>query len=81
VITDTGSGTVEAVEDGVTGLVVPPSDPVALRAALLRILGDEDERRSMGSAGRERAVARHSLAIQAQEMRELYERVLDSASG
>jgi rhamnosyl/mannosyltransferase len=78
VITDTGSGTVEAVEDGVTGLVVPPGDPGALRDGLVRILGDDDRRRSMGAAARERAVARHSLADRAAEIRALYERVLES---
>lgn len=80
VVTDTGSGTVEAVEDGVTGLVVPASDPVALREAVLRILGDDEQRRAMGAAGRERAVARHSLADRAREMRDLYERVLGSGA-
>ena len=39
-------GLVDAVEDGVTGLLVPPRDPAALRAALERLLGDARCRRS-----------------------------------
>jgi glycosyltransferase involved in cell wall biosynthesis len=79
VVTDTGSGTVEAVEDGVTGTVVPPADPAALVEAIRRLLGDDPRRRAMGSAARGRAVARHSLADRASELSELYRRVVATA--
>ena len=49
-------GLVDAVEDGVTGLLVPPRDAAALRAALERLLGDPELRRSLGAAARERVV-------------------------
>jgi glycosyltransferase involved in cell wall biosynthesis len=45
----------DLVVDGETGLVVPTRDPVALRAALDRLLGDPGLRRRLGSGGRERA--------------------------
>lgn len=80
VVTDTGSGTVEAVEDGVTGIVVPPADPGALADAIRTLLGDSERRRAMGAAARTRAVARHSLADRAREMRDLYRRVLEARS-
>ena len=48
-------GLLDAVEDGVTGLLVPPRDPQALRAALERLLGDPDLRTRLGAAARERA--------------------------
>jgi glycosyltransferase involved in cell wall biosynthesis len=38
-----------------TGLVVPPRDPVALRAALDRLLADRGLRRRLGEAARDRA--------------------------
>ena len=47
----------DLVVDGKTGLLVPPGDPSALRAALERLLGDRELRRRMGDAGRERARA------------------------
>jgi glycosyltransferase involved in cell wall biosynthesis len=47
-------GLADAVEDGVTGLLVPPRDPVALRAALERLLGNRDLRARLGAAARER---------------------------
>jgi glycosyltransferase involved in cell wall biosynthesis len=44
----------EVVVDGETGLLVPPGDVAALRAALERLLGDADLRRRLGAAARER---------------------------
>jgi glycogen(starch) synthase len=40
------------VEDGVTGLLVPPGDPRALREAIERLLADPDLRRRFGEAAR-----------------------------
>jgi len=49
-------GAAEAVEDEVTGLVVAkPHDPGAVAHAIRRLLSDEDRRRRMGVAARERA--------------------------
>jgi glycosyltransferase involved in cell wall biosynthesis len=48
-------GLPEAVVDGETGLLVPGGDVGALRAALERLLGDEELRRRLGAGGRERA--------------------------
>ena len=53
-------GLADAVEDGVTGLIVPPRDPVALRAALERLLGDSELRAQLGSAARDAARVRFS---------------------
>lgn len=41
-----------AVEEGVTGLLVPPRDPEALAGALERLIVDANLRRRMGEAGR-----------------------------
>ena len=54
VATDVG-GLPDAVVHGETGLLVPPRDPQALRAALERLLGDAELRRRLGVAARERA--------------------------
>lgn len=45
----------ELARDGRTALLVAPGDPAAMAAAIARLLGDGDLRRTMGEAGRERA--------------------------
>jgi glycosyltransferase involved in cell wall biosynthesis len=51
-------GGAELVEDGITGLVVPPENPAAFALALLRLGGSESLRRTFGVNARERALAR-----------------------
>jgi glycosyltransferase involved in cell wall biosynthesis len=48
----------EAVEDGVTGLLVAPERPEALADAILRLVEDVELRAQMGAAGREAATQR-----------------------
>jgi glycosyltransferase involved in cell wall biosynthesis len=52
VCTDVG-GMPEYVVEGVTGFVVPPNDPAAIRDRVLRILGDGDLAARLGRAGNE----------------------------
>jgi L-malate glycosyltransferase len=67
----TAGGIPEVVEDGVSGLLVPPRDPEALAAALLRLLEDEPLRRRLAAAGRER-LPRFGLKAAAAAMEEVY---------
>ncbi|HXV01572.1 MAG TPA: glycosyltransferase [Caulobacteraceae bacterium] len=56
-------GPAETIEDGVTGLLVPPGDAAAWSAALDRALDmDEVGRTAMGAAARRRIGQRYSLA-------------------
>ncbi len=65
----------EVLEDGVTGLLVPPRDPDALAAALLRALADEALRASLAKRARE-ASARYDIAACVAQMQDLYDEVL-----
>jgi glycogen(starch) synthase len=56
VATRTG-GVPELVEDGTTGLLVPPGDADALAVAIRTLAGNADLRLELGRAGRERAAA------------------------
>ena len=44
----------ELIEDGASGVLVPPDDPAALAAALARLIADPDARRRLGDAGQQR---------------------------
>jgi len=65
----------EVLEDGVTGLLVPPRDPDALAAALLRALADEALRASLAKRARE-ASAHYDIAACVAQMQDLYDEVL-----
>src|SRR5205823_8426475 len=55
VVAATTGGAPEAVEDGLSGLLVPPGDTAATAAALDRLLTDPALRRRLGERGRRRA--------------------------
>jgi len=56
------SGIPELVEDGVTGLLVPPADPVALADALERLAHDPELGQRLGRAGRAKVLREFDLA-------------------
>ena len=76
VVGTTAGGIPEVVEDGKTGLLVPPQDPAALAAALIRLLTDADLRASIGAAGRRRSESEFSAARMAGRVAALFEEVL-----
>ena len=71
VIAGRSGGSHEAVDHGVTGLVVDtPEDPAAVAAALDEMLSNEAARRTMGEAGRKRAIAEFDYAVLAARLRQ-----------
>jgi glycosyltransferase involved in cell wall biosynthesis len=71
----------EVVEDGVTGLLVPPERPQAIADAVLRLLGDHALRERMGAAGREAAIERFDAERAADVYVNAYKSALAHASG
>jgi glycosyltransferase involved in cell wall biosynthesis len=72
------SGSVDGagiIEDGVTGLLVPRSNPAGLAAAL-RIVADPETRARIGSAGRAHAARSYAPEVVAEALARLYHRVL-----
>lgn len=65
-------GLLDTVQDGVTGVLVPPRDPDALAAALRALLDDPHRRIAMGQAARRRAVARYSWRSVARATESVY---------
>lgn len=74
VIGTTVGGIPEIIEDGITGLLVPPASPDDLAQAIIKILQDPDLAHRMGAAGRERAKACFSPERYAAEVQKIYEK-------
>jgi len=74
-------GIPELVDDGMTGLVTPPGDEVALADALERLLRDGDLRARLGAAARRRAEERFSRARQVDRLIALWSVVLEGKAG
>jgi len=69
-------GVPEVVEEGKTGLLVPPEDPAALAEAILTLLADGELRARMGAAGRQSVMARYSVEEMCRRMWEVYRSLL-----
>ena len=65
-------GIPEVVDDGGTGLLVPPDDPAALADGLNALLGDPDRAAWMGQQGRKRAIAEFGWPAIAAQTASLY---------
>jgi glycosyltransferase involved in cell wall biosynthesis len=65
-------GCSEAIEDGVTGRLVPPEDPGSLAAALAETLADPARAAQWGRAARERWRARFTAERMVRESESLY---------
>jgi len=77
VTTELGTGTSFVVQHEKTGLVVPPGQPLALAAAIQRLLADPERRRQLGAAGQKRACKEFTLAQMVDRVTAVYQRVLD----
>jgi glycosyltransferase involved in cell wall biosynthesis len=72
-------GNADLVEDGVTGLLVPPADADAMAQALVRLIDDPAHAAALGRAGRAAAEARFSLQAMVSAYRAVYDRGLAAA--
>lgn len=69
-------GIVDVVDDGNTGILVPPNDPTALGEAIIRLLLDDDLRHKMGKAGEETIDAKFSAKTMVAQIQKIYEELL-----
>jgi len=72
-------GTPELIEDGETGLLVPPGDPDCLASAIVRLLRDRALAARLGAAARLRARRRHGWEAVARRFERLYARLAAGA--
>jgi glycosyltransferase involved in cell wall biosynthesis len=76
VVASNVDGLPEVVEDGLTGFLVPPADPMAAATALLGLLTDRTRREQMGVAGRSFVLGRYEWGRTAKRMDDLYDAAL-----
>jgi len=75
VATDVG-GNSEAVQDGISGLLVPSEDPQALSSAIDRLLDDPAMAAAMGAAGREIVTSRFTTGAMMAQITGAYKAML-----
>jgi rhamnosyl/mannosyltransferase len=78
VSTDLPTGVPWVNQDGVSGLVVPPADPVRLAAALRRLASDPDLRSRLARGAAARAAAVFSLDRMVSSFKDVVERAVHS---
>jgi sugar transferase (PEP-CTERM/EpsH1 system associated) len=66
-------GIPEVIDDGVTGMLVPPSDPAAMAAALGRYACSPELARQHGAAGRERILRNYNMPAMVAAYKSLYD--------
>lgn len=65
-------GTAEVIEDGESGLLVPPGDPAALAGRIEQVLRDENLREHLIAGGRERIRQHFDIHRRVERMEALY---------
>ena len=71
----------EAVLDGETGLLVPPGDPLALAAALEKLIGAPELRTRFGRAGQQRIHEHFSAARMTADYLSMYAAAIETRTG
>ena len=76
VIATAHGGSMETVEHGETGLLVPPGDAASMAAALKILLADSSLRQHLGMAGREQVLKNFTVERMCSQILALYESLL-----
>ncbi|HTS32134.1 MAG TPA: glycosyltransferase, partial [Bryobacteraceae bacterium] len=74
------NGIPELIRDGSDGLLVPPSDDIALAAAIGRLMDDRTLRKRLGASARKRVVERYNLARNVERLADMFRRRIEALS-
>lgn len=74
-------GNLELVDDGETGMLVPPNDPAAAADAFGRLIKDPAVRERLGAGARQRYLTRHQPEVMAAAHVDLYRKILARKNG
>jgi len=70
-------GLPEVIDEGITGMLVPPADAPAMAAALARYVEAPDLARQHGAAGRERILNRYNMPAMVAAYQSMYDSLCD----
>jgi len=79
VIGTSKGGLREIIDDGKTGMIVPPGDSAALAKAITVLLRNPEMLRQMGRAGQERAASSFSTSAMVEQVARIYRTLLREA--
>ena len=69
-------GIPDIIKDGITGILVPPNDPIKIAKALKKLLGDKELREKYGREGRRMIEQRFSSDCITKEITQIYEKMV-----
>jgi len=79
VVASSSDGVLDIVQQGVSGVLVPPKNPLALALAITRLVDNPDLRTRLGQAARERVVVHFDQERQIDSLETIYASLLKSA--
>jgi len=74
-------GVPDIVQDGVTGLLVPPRSPADLAARVDELLGESDRAARMGAEGRQLQRAQFTISAMVSHLERIYDELLVTSRG
>lgn len=69
-------GNAEAVQNGVSGYIVPSEDPQALAASIMQLLADPIKAKEMGAAGKQRVAEKFTIEAMMKQTITTYKKLL-----
>jgi len=78
VIGTSNGGLPEIIDDGNTGIIVPPGDSAALAEAIIFLMRNPEILRQMSRAGQERAASKFSTSAMVEQVARIYRTLLTS---
>lgn len=72
-------GVPEVVKDGVTGILVPPEEPLKLADAIITLLKDRDLMKKMGNEGRRDVEEKYSVDVMVKSLFDFYNSLIGEA--
>lgn len=81
VVASRAGGIPEVIRDGIDGLLVPPGDPVALAAGLVRLATEPETARDLGATGRARVLEHFTRARMVERTLAAYRALCPDATG